>query len=46
MIAYFTLAPEGDAALAAYPRLAAWWGMLRLRASFAVTDPGLPPADH
>ncbi len=28
MIAYFTLAPEGAALLARYPRLAAWWGRL------------------
>jgi glutathione S-transferase len=46
MIAYFTLAPEGAAALAKYPRLAAWWANVGQRASFAATDPGLPPADH
>jgi glutathione S-transferase len=46
MIAYFTLAPEGAALLARHPRLAAWWGRLRQRASFAATDPGLPPPDH
>jgi glutathione S-transferase len=46
MVAYFTLAPEGNAALAAYPRLAAWWGKLRQRASYAATDPGLPPPDQ
>ena len=46
MIAYFTLAPEGAAMLGKYPRLAAWWGKLRQRASLAATDPGLPPSDH
>ncbi|MBN9087341.1 MAG: glutathione S-transferase family protein [Reyranella sp.] len=42
MMAYFTLAPEGAAALAPHPRLAAWWRRLSTRPSFAVTDPGLP----
>jgi glutathione S-transferase len=42
MIAYFTLAPEGAALLAKYPRLAVWWAKLSRRASFAATDPGLP----
>ena len=46
MIAYFTLAPEGDAAVRGHRRLAAWWGKLRRRASFAATDPGLPPTDR
>ena len=46
MIAYFTLAPEGAALLARYPRLAAWWGRLSQRASVAATDPGLPPPDR
>ena len=46
MVAYFALAPEGNAALAEHPRLAAWWAALRLRASFVATDPGLPPSDH
>lgn len=45
MIAYFTLAPEGTAALAGHRRLAAWWSKLSQRASFAATDPGLPPPD-
>lgn len=45
MIAYFTLAPEGTAALSKHPRLAAWWGTLGQRASFAATDPGLPSRD-
>ena len=46
MVAYFALAPEGAALLARYPRLAAWWGRLSVRASVAATDPGLPPSDH
>ena len=46
MIAYFTLAPEGAALLAKYPRLAAWWGRLSARASVAATDPGLPSRDR
>lgn len=46
MIAYFTLAPEGAAMLAKHPRLAAWWGRLRRRESFAATDPGLPSSEH
>jgi glutathione S-transferase len=46
MVAYFTLAPEGAAMLAKYPRLAAWWGRLSARAGVAATDPGLPPSDH
>jgi glutathione S-transferase len=46
MVAYFTLAPEGAAALAKHPRLAAWWAKVRQRPSFAATDPGLPPPDH
>jgi glutathione S-transferase len=46
MIAYFTLAPEGAAALANHPRLAAWWAKVSRRESFNTTDPGLPPADR
>lgn len=46
MVAYFTLAPEGSAALGEHPRLAAWWARIRKRASFAASDPGLPPSDH
>ncbi len=42
MVAYFTLAPEGAAALSKYPRLAAWWARVSQRASFTATDPGLP----
>ena len=46
MIAYFTLAPEGAALLGKHPRLAAWWANTSPRASFAATDPGLPPPDR
>ncbi len=46
MIAYFTLAPEGVEALTNYPRLATWWAKVSQRASFAATDPGLPPSGH
>jgi glutathione S-transferase len=42
MMAYFVEAPEGAAALAHHPRLAAWWRRLSGRPSFAATDPGLP----
>ena len=45
MIAYFTLAPEGAAALARYPRLDAWWATVRRRASFVGSEPGLPHQD-
>jgi glutathione S-transferase len=39
MIAYFVQAPEGAAALASYPRLAAWWSVISHRPSLAATDP-------
>lgn len=39
MIAYFGQAPEGAAALASYPRLAAWWSAISNRPSLAATDP-------
>jgi glutathione S-transferase len=42
MMAYFTLAPEGAAALSRHTRLAAWWSRISARPSFAATDPGLP----
>jgi len=45
MIAYFALAPEGAAMLENYPRLAVWWATISQRASFALTDPGLPEPD-
>lgn len=39
MIDYLTRVPEGVAALAAHPALAAWWQVLSQRASLRVTDP-------
>lgn len=49
MAAYFVLSPRGAAALAARPRVAAWWRRFGVRPSLAATDPGLPdrvPLDH
>lgn len=42
MIAYFTQAPEGAAALAKYSALADWWASTSQRKSILETDPGLP----
>lgn len=42
MAAYFVLSPGGAAALAARPRLAAWWRRFGARSSLAATDPGVP----
>jgi glutathione S-transferase len=42
MLAYFTAAPQGAAMLAAYPRLSAWWGRMRVRRAMVASDPGLP----
>ncbi len=39
MMAYFTAAAEGQAALAAYPQLSAWWEAMRGRQSLRETDP-------
>lgn len=39
MIAYFVEAPEGAAVLARYPKLAAWFTHMKVRASFAATAP-------
>ncbi|EKE75275.1 glutathione S-transferase family protein [Oceanibaculum indicum] len=39
MVAYFTMAAEGQAALSAYPRLTAWWGNMSRRPSLTDTDP-------
>lgn len=43
MMAYFTAAPEGRAALDRYPKLSRWWKAMATRDSLAETDPGLPP---
>ncbi len=42
MMAYFTAAPEGHAALTLHPKLTAWWGAIQRRACLKLTDPGLP----
>lgn len=42
MVAYFARSSRGAERLAARPRLAAWWGRLGARPSFAATEPGLP----
>jgi len=44
MLAYFTLAPEGVAQLAGYPRLSGWWGHMANRPSVVGTDPNRPIA--
>jgi glutathione S-transferase len=44
MIAYFTAAEDGRAALAGYPRLSAWWASISSREALAATEPGLPSA--
>lgn len=42
MIAYFTAANEGAAALGDCPKLSAWWAAFKNRKSLAETEPGLP----
>jgi glutathione S-transferase len=42
MMAYFTMAEEGAAALSRHPRLSRWWEKMRRRDTLAATDPGLP----
>jgi glutathione S-transferase len=42
MVAYFTAAAEGAAALDGHRKLAAWWRRLQHRPSMAATAPGLP----
>lgn len=42
MIDAFVRAPEGRAALAAYPALARWWARISTLGSLAATDAGLP----
>ncbi|MCR4268983.1 glutathione S-transferase family protein [Nitratireductor sp. ZSWI3] len=39
VFAYFSLAPEGAAMIARYPRIADWWERMRGRASFEATRP-------
>lgn len=42
MTAYFAAAPEGEAALAGFPKLSSWWQVIRERQSVRETDPGVP----
>lgn len=42
MVAYFTAAAEGAAALDGHRKLAGWWRHLQQRPSMAATAPGLP----
>jgi len=42
MMAYFTAAEEGVAALSHYPKLSRWWEKAQGRDALEVTDPGLP----
>lgn len=44
MVAYLRVAPEGAAALARYPRLAAWWDRLAARPSMLATRSPLEPS--
>ncbi len=42
MLAYFTMAPEGERELARHEKLSAWWEKVQSRVSILATDPGLP----
>ena len=42
IMAYFTAAEDGRAALSGYPGLSTWWVSIRNREMLAKTDPGLP----
>lgn len=42
MLAAFTQAPEGAAALAGFPALSRWWEGMAERPSLTLSDPGLP----
>lgn len=46
MIAYLSAAPEGELVIAERAKLAAWFGVIRERASFRDTDPGLPNGEQ
>lgn len=47
VMAYFTQAPQARGALAAHPKLSAWWKAMQRRPSLSATDPGLPaPRDR
>lgn len=42
MMAYLAAAPEGESLIDERAKLAAWWKIIRRRASLDETDPGLP----
>lgn len=46
MMAYLTAAPEGETAIAERAKLAAWWDVIRERASLRDTDPGFPDGER
>jgi glutathione S-transferase len=46
MMAYLTAAPEGESAIAERAKLAAWWDVIRERASLRDTDPGFPDGER
>jgi glutathione S-transferase len=46
MMAYLAAAPEGQSAIAGRAKLAAWWGVIRERASLRDTDPGFPDGER
>jgi glutathione S-transferase len=46
MIAYLAAAPEGESAIAERAKLAAWWDVIRERASLRETDPGFPDGER
>jgi glutathione S-transferase len=46
MMAYLSAAPEGESAIAARAKLAAWWSVIRERASLRETDPGFPDGER
>lgn len=46
MMAYLAAAPEGESAIAERAKLAAWWDVIRERASLRETDPGFPDGER
>ncbi len=46
MMAYLSAAPEGESAIAERAKLAAWWSVIRERASLRETDPGFPDGER
>jgi glutathione S-transferase len=46
MMAYLAAAPEGESAIAERAKLAAWWNVIRERASLRDTDPGFPDGER